>query len=226
MEYRHELKFLVTDAQLETVRYRLKPLMRPDIHQKEGGYTIRSLYFDDFYDSCMRENEDGIDNRRKYRIRIYEGDDSVIRLEKKIKFRGMTKKVEADISRQDCLIYLSGGVPVLQGQDPVLKKELYGEIRARGMHPVPIVEYDRYAFVEPCGNVRITFDRNISCCERTESFLDRKILRMPLLPAGWHVLEVKYDELLPEYISDVLDLGSLQRTAFSKYWYSRNYSGV
>lgn len=226
MEYRHELKFLVSDAQIETVRYRLKPLMRPDIHQKEDGYTIRSLYFDDFYDSCMRENEDGIDNRKKFRIRIYDSDDSVIKLEKKIKFRGMTKKVEADISREDCLVYLSGGVPELLGEDPPLKKELYGEIRGRGLRPVTIVEYDRYAFVEERGNVRITFDRNISCCERTECFFHRTILRTPLLQRGLHILEVKYDELLPEYISGVLNLGSLQRSAFSKYWYSRNYSGV
>lgn len=226
MEYRHELKFLVSAAELELIKYRLKPLMHPDIHQRAGGYTVRSLYFDDFYDSCMRENEDGIDNRKKYRIRIYDGDDTVIKLEKKIKFRGMTRKVETDISRQDCITYLSGSPPVPKREDSPLQKELYGEIRARGMHPVVIVEYDRSAFVESRGNVRITFDRNISGCEATDTFLDREIRRIPLLPKGQHVLEVKYDELLPEYISQALNLGSLQRCAFSKYWYSRNYAAV
>lgn len=226
MEYRHEMKFLVSDAQLELVRSRLKVLMHPDIHQKTGGYTVRSLYFDDHYNSCMRENEDGIDNRKKYRIRIYDGDDRVIKLEKKMKFRGMTRKMETDISRQECLCYMSGSPPALRSSDSRLKKEIYGEIKAGGLHPVVIVEYDRSAFTESRGNVRITFDRNISGCRDTDTFLDKEIRRVPLLPKGSHVLEVKYDELLPEYISQALNLGTLQRSSFSKYWYSRNYSGV
>ena len=223
MDYRHELKFLVSDAELELIRYRLKLLMRQDIHQKEGGYAVRSLYFDDFYDSCMQENENGIDNRRKYRIRIYDGDDTVIKLEKKIKCRGMTRKISREISREDCQTYMSGRAPCLNQGSTQLEKELYAEIKMCGMHPVTVVEYERTAFVEPRGNVRITFDRNISCSENLEHFLDQKILTVPLLPEGNHVMEVKYDELLPDYIAQILELGTLQRTAFSKYYYSRNY---
>lgn len=223
MDYRHELKFLVSDAELELIRYRLKPLMRQDIHQKEGGYAVRSLYFDDFHDSCMQENENGIDNRRKYRIRIYDGDDTVIKLEKKMKYRGMTRKVSKAISREECLSYMSGCAPRLSKDSTELEKELYTEIKMSGMHPVTVVEYERTAFVEPRGNVRITFDRNISGSEYLEHFLDRKLCTVPLLPRGNHVLEVKYDELLPEYIAQVLELGTLSRTAFSKYYYSRNY---
>ena len=92
-----------------------------------------------------------------------------------------------------------------------------------GMHPKSIVEYERTAFVEPRGNVRITFDRNISGCEKISGFFDRTLPAVPVLPKGQHVLEVKYDELLPEYIAGVLELGRLQQTAFSKYYYSRNY---
>ena len=226
MDYRHELKFLVSDAEIESIRLRLKPLMHPDIHQREGIYTVRSLYFDDLYDSCMRENEDGVDSRSKYRIRIYDGDDAVIKLEKKIKFRGMTRKVEADISREDCLTYMSGGAPALREESLRLEKEFYVQIRAQGMRPASIVEYERTAFVEPRGNVRITFDRNISGCTKCRTFLDKKIGRVPLLPKGNHVLEVQYDELLPGYLSDVLDMGMLQRTSFSKYWYSRTYTNA
>lgn len=223
MDYRHELKFLVSDAELEIIRYRLKPLMRSDMHQKEGAYTIRSLYFDDFYDSCMRENEDGIDNRRKYRIRIYDGSDEVIKLEKKMKCRGMTRKVSTEISKADCLTYMSGRPAQLRPDSSELSKELYAEMKMKGMHPVSIVEYERTAFVEKRGNVRITFDRNISACERVGDFLEKRLQAVPLLDKSRHVLEVKYDELLPEYLSRVLEMGTLQRTAFSKYYYARNY---
>lgn len=226
MDYRHELKFLVLDGQLELIRHRLKPLMKTDVHQKGDIYTVRSLYFDDFYDTYMRENEDGIDNRRKFRLRIYEGDDSFIHLEKKMKYRGMTRKVMKEISKQDCLIYMSGRAPGLKPESDELEKELFVQIKGCGLHPVSIVEYERTAFVEPKGNVRITFDRNISGNEKTEGFLEKKTSMVPLLPEGKHVLEVKYDELLPDYISRVLEMGTLQRSAFSKYFYSRNYKNT
>lgn len=223
MDYRHELKFQVSDLELQMIRYRLKLLMQADIHQDEDAYTVRSLYFDDLYDSCMRENEDGVDNRRKYRIRIYNGSDRVIKLEKKIKIRGMTRKVSQEISRTDCLTYMSGKAIELGADHSDLERELYAEMKMSGMHPVSIVEYERTAFVEPKGNVRITFDRNIGVNEKMEEFLDQDISPVPVLPMGVHVLEVKYDELLPEYISQVLETGGLQRSSFSKYWYSRNY---
>lgn len=149
MNYRHELKFLVSDRQLEVIRYRLKLLMKQDVHQKRGIYTVRSLYFDDLNDSYMQENEDGIDNRRKFRIRIYEGDTSLIHLEKKMKYRGMTRKVMKEISKEDCLIYMSGYAPGLKPESDELEKEIFVQIHADGLHPVSIVEYERTAFVEP-----------------------------------------------------------------------------
>lgn len=222
MEYRHELKFWVSDMELEIIRHRLKSLMQADSHQNGGGYKVRSLYFDDYRDSCMRENEDGIDNRKKYRIRIYNGKDDIIKLEKKSKIRGMTKKVSAVISKEKCLAYMQGKAVALQKTDTELEKKLYAEIKMNGMHPVSIVEYERTAFVEPRGNVRITFDRNISGSESVGQFLDKPVL-VPLLEKGNHILEVKYDELLPEYIARVLELGNLQRAAFSKYYYARKF---
>lgn len=226
MEYRHELKFLVSDRELEIIRYRLRPLMRQDSHQQAESYRVRSLYFDDLDDSCMRENEDGIDNRRKYRIRIYDGSTGVIKLEKKMKYRGMTRKISGRISQEECLAYMSRDLVRLKPGAGELEKELYARIKIAGMHPVSVVEYERTAFVEPRGNVRITFDRNISGSENIQGFLAEKFTGVPLLDRGRHVLEVKYDELLPQYIAGVLETGALQRTAFSKYYYSRNYKDI
>ncbi len=226
MKYRHELKFLVSDTELQIIRYRLKPLMKTDGHGQDGVYHIRSLYFDDFYDSCMKENEEGTDNRKKYRIRIYDGSDKVIKLEKKSKVRGMTSKVSAGISREDCLSYMRGQTVEIRKDSTDLEKEFYAQRKMNGVHPVCIVEYERTAFVDTRGNVRITFDRNISGSEKVTEFLEQPSVLVPLLPKGQHILEVKYDELLPEYIAQTLELGSLQQTAFSKYYYARNYKNI
>lgn len=222
MDYRHELKFLVSNQELEIIRYRLKPLMRMDEHQKDGSYAVRSLYFDDLNDSCMRENEDGVDNRRKFRIRIYNGNDDVILLEKKMKYRGMTRKSGEKITREQCLAYLSGRTPALTQSSGSLQKELFAETRINGMRPMIIVEYERTAFTERRGNVRITFDRNIGCNDTISAFLDRQILPVPVLPAGLHILEVKYDQFLPQYIGNALEIGVLQQSSFSKYYYARD----
>ena len=221
MDYRHELKFEVSDADLTMIYYRLKALMHMDAHQEGSSYCIRSLYFDDFSDSCMRENEDGLDNRRKYRIRIYNGSDETINLEKKIKFRGMTRKESVLLKREICEAYMNGQIPDFSEAQSDLEKELLCEVKMNGMQPKSIVEYERTAFVEPKGNVRITFDRNISGCSQVDTFFESHLKASPVLPVGHHVLEVKYDELLPQYISDVLEISTLQQTSFSKYYYSR-----
>ena len=222
MDYRHELKFLVTEGQLAILKAGLSPLLKQDVHQNGQAYRIRSLYFDDLNYSCMRENEAGVDHRKKYRIRIYNEDASLIKLEKKIKCRGMTRKVSSVITKDDSLLYMSGQAPSAEGRSE-LEKEMYVQIKANGMRPVCIVEYERSAFIDPRGNVRITFDRNICGCDKSTDFLEKRLLSVPLLPPGQHVLEVKYDELLPQYIAEVLHMGTLQRTAFSKYYYAGNY---
>lgn len=225
MKYRHELKFTVSDIDLELIRYRLMPLMKADAHQEGRAYTVRSLYFDDYRDSGMKENEDGVDNRKKYRIRIYNGSDSVIKLERKSKHHGMSHKLSVTIPKEDCYAYMQGKTVPVKEDSSVLEKEFFAEMQMHAMRPVSIVEYERTAFVEKRGNVRVTFDRNISGSEKKELFLDKPPL-VPLLPAGVHVLEVKYDEFLPEHIAQALEIGRLQQTSFSKYYYARNYKNL
>ena len=94
--------------------------------------------------------------------------------------------------------------------------------RCRALAPKIAVVYERTAYVCPLGNVRITFDRNIMATREMDSFLDGHMTGLvPVLPAGMHVLEVKYDELLPDLIAKQLEIGKLQQTAFSKYYLGR-----
>ncbi len=215
MEYRHELKFLVPDITLEKLRYRLSAVMDLDEHQCEESYNIRSLYFDDYFDKCLNENLAGTDDRFKYRIRMYRGNADYINLEKKYKYRQMTKKQSEAVSLADVQHCLKEG---FYESDGALSTELFASYMKSGMRPKCIVEYDRCAFVEPVGNVRITFDMNLRGSADVERFLDySEDFTLPVMPAGMQILEVKYDELLPRHILQLVDINDLQRQAISKY---------
>lgn len=221
MDYRVEQKFLVTDADLALLRARLGPVMGQDVHQDGDCYEIRSVYFDDLRDSCLEENESGVDERRKYRIRTYGAEGGLIRLEIKEKRRGLTHKDSCALGREEAEEALTGRLPFAPDGRSVLNL-LKVNARAAGLRPKAVIVYERTAFVYPAGNVRITFDRNIMASRQVDGFFDRHVPGLvPVLPAGMHVLEVKYDELLPDFIARQLEIGSLRQTAFSKYYLGR-----
>lgn len=211
----------MTDADLMLLAGRLKSVMSRDIHQEGDCYEIRSLYFDDVWDRCMDENEAGVDQREKYRIRIYDPKSDVIHLEIKEKKSGLTRKRACDLSREECLAIMDGTLPLKpDGRAPLNALQL--QMRCSKMEPKVIIAYERTAFVHPSGNVRITFDWNIMASRCNEEFFEDRVSGMtPVLPAGIHVLEVKYDEFLPDMIAQQLEIGKLRQTAFSKYYLGR-----
>lgn len=225
MEYRNELKFELPDYDFVRIKSRLSPLMRPDQHQGANGYVIRSLYFDDLYDSCAAEKENGIPYRQKYRIRIYNKSPDYIRLEKKTKYADMSKKTAQVLTLQDYRTLLSGSIDKLhiilsQGKGGLLE-EFVLKMLTEKFSPKCIIEYERFAFIEHMGNVRVTFDRNIAGSNQIKDFFDPDLSTVPVMPQSHHILEIKYDELMPHYILQALDLGSLRRQSFSKYYMTR-----
>lgn len=226
MDYRHELKFIVTDADFAHLRARISHIAKPDRHQPDkDGYLITSLYFDDFYDSCDNDTIGGYDQRHKYRIRIYGHSNGTIKLERKSKLHGMTSKKSVTISESECRQMMAGKIPKIQKEDPAVKKQILCEMKLMGMKPKCIVQYQREAFVYHVGNVRITFDKNISGSKEIAKFLNGYIPTTPLLNTGVHVLEVKYDNLLPQYLADQLEIETLRQSSFSKYGYARKQLG-
>lgn len=223
-KYRHELKYQVTAAQIALLKNRIDHLLPLDSHVAETGtYSIRSLYFDDYENRCFYENENGTDPREKFRIRIYNASSERISLECKRKERGKTHKTSCPLTVEQTRLLMQGKpVPNIAQQPPLLQK-LTMEMLRRRMHPVVIVEYDRIPYVYKNGNVRITLDTNISSSGAVDKFLDETIPKRPVLPVGQQLLEVKYDEYLPDFIYRNLQLSSLRQTAFSKYYICRKY---
>lgn len=219
------MKYLITAAQIPMITNRVRHLLELDPHVRDNGtYTIRSLYFDDYENSCYYENDNGTDPREKFRIRIYNGSADRITLECKRKERGKTMKTSCPLTREETLLLMQGEIlPNLTSQPRLLQK-LTLQMMTRHLRPVIIVEYDRIPFVYSNGNVRITLDMNVAASTDIASFLDPCIRKRPVMPVNQHLLEVKYDAYLPDFIYRNLQLQNLQMTAFSKYYICRKYS--
>lgn len=223
-QYRHEFKYLCSCGELAVLKTRLQGLVSLDPHAgEEGVYNIRSLYFDDIYDTCFRENEAGTDPREKFRIRIYNHSSGRISLELKQKVRGKTRKLSCLLTESQCRKLIKGEIPEFQKDSPELLVKLCLLMQTRYMKPKTIVEYERVPYIYPYGNVRITMDKNISASNRTDLFLEEQIPLRPVLEAGRHILEVKYDEYLPDPVYRTVQLENLHQTAFSKYYLCRRY---
>ncbi len=211
----------MSDADIALLKGRLGAVMAQDIHQDGDAYNIRSLYFDDMWDRCMDENEAGVDNRRKFRIRTYNINAPQMNLEIKEKLRGYTKKSSDAITKEECIDIMNGTYSHTYGERKTLNS-LAVEMKTSLMRPKVIIDYERTAFVYPSGNVRITFDRNIAATRCWQDFLTEDMSQLtPVLPAGMHILEVKYDEFIPDFIARLLEMGNLRQTAFSKYYLGR-----
>ncbi len=226
VNYRHEYKYPLTNGQMLIENAKISALAGRDVHTGERGfYNIRSLYFDDYENSCYLDNENGVDQREKYRIRIYNHNAERITLECKEKIRGKTSKSSCPITLLQCRQLMEGIIPAdIEPDQQVLHKLAY-RMAVKLMRPVVIVDYDRVPYVYRLtdANVRITFDYHITSVSDVSTFLDERVNGRSVMPAGWSLMEVKFDSFLPDEIYEVLQLGGLHADTFSKYYLCRKF---
>ena len=223
--FRHEYKYLCDGGQLLIEQKRLESLLRPDPHAgPDGRYCVRSVYFDDPEDGCMAENEDGTDPRAKYRLRIYNASDARISLERKAKLRGMTHKDAVLVDRPLAEALLEGRIPFPGPEASPLLRRMLADMRLRVLGPKVVVQYDRVPFVHEIGNVRVTLDEHIASSQAVDRFFQRNLPLRQILPTGQGILEVKWDQLLPSWLGQSLQLEGLQWSSFSKYYLCRIYN--
>lgn len=220
---RHEYKHYINLVDYYLLRTKLRALMKLDSNSNsEGKYFIRSLYFDNDCNKVLLEKLNGINNRDKYRIRSYNKNDKIIHFEKKSKRNDICFKKSVNITKQDCKEILAGNVEWLKNSDNELLRELYVQISIFKMKPKTIVDYDREAYVYEAGNVRITFDSNIKTGIYNTDMFDENVLTVPVMN-DYIILEIKYDEFLPETISNIIQLGNRRSLSVSKYALCRIY---
>ena len=226
MKFRNELKYIVDEATLFEIEHRISTVLKRDVHQKGNSYNIRSIYFDDVFNTCMKDNAMGVDRREKYRIRVYDKSSNLIKAEIKGAVQGKHYKRAAILTKDDfnnILELKPSTVLETQSKD---KQLFVSAIVSKGMRQKTLVEYERTCYVTPLGNVRITFDRNINASTKYENIFSDSINGIPVMKKGYHILEVKYDEFIPAYLTHLLELGTLQRTSFSKYYIARQKSYI
>ncbi len=222
MKPRHEWKHEITAADRLILASRLSAVARRDGHGQNGRYEIRSLYFDDLKDTALREKIDGVAKREKFRIRYYGGDASYICLEKKSKWDGLCGKRSVLLSAQEVQALLEGDLDWMPGGGRPLIQELYWKMKSNGLRPKTIVDYTRDAFIFPAGNVRVTLDYNIRTGLGSTDFLNPRSVTVPAGDAP-AILEVKWDEFLPDVIRNAVQLPGRHTSAFSKYAACRIY---
>ncbi len=224
--WRHEEKYRIDARDVALIQQRMTQLLQADAHATRSGcYEIRSVYFDDLYDSCYKKNEAGTDPRAKFRIRCYNGSTQRIALEKKSKKSLMTQKESCLLTYEQAKQLIEGNMLSESPEDlskaPEVLQEFYLLQKTRLFRPKVMVVYQRMPFVMTTGNVRITLDMGIEAGWRPEQLFDPHPFLKPIMEAGQHLLEVKYDALLPHQIKQSLELGHLQRETFSKYYLCR-----
>jgi hypothetical protein len=212
---RHELKFTISPQNAEEIVSRLKNAAWIDENSNpDGSYQIHSLYFDNIYDKALREKLDGVNLRHKYRLRYYNGDLSLIRLEKKSKLNGLCRKESLFLSLEDCRLLLQGEYKFLLCRGEPLAADFYAKLQTEALRPKNIVDYRRRAFVYEPGGVRVTLDDRIHSRSVTRDFFNPKEAGIPV---GGTVLEIKYDSFLPQLIADLVQTPNSRTEAFSKY---------
>ena len=221
---RHELKYFISPAEMQVLRGILTPSMQLDPNGNENNeYHIRSLYFDTINDDALEEKIAGVGNRKKYRIRIYNFSDKVIKLECKSKYGDLISKQSVTIPRDLAEQLIAGDPEGLQRMRHPLFHDMYREMRINLLRPAVIVDYVREAYIHPAEEVRITFDKTLRTGLYSNDLFNKNIPTYPVFDDPVEILEVKYDEFLPSYIQSMLSGVTAQRSAISKYTWCRRY---
>ena len=215
--YRYENKYVINKYIYESLRRDLSLVMKLDPHSisKDISYNISSLYYDDIDDSAYIEKVDGVEYRKKYRIRIYNGDIDTCKLECKYKDENMTYKQDCKLNKKNLEYLLKGEFNKIKFKDELLSKFII-DSKLYKLKPSVIVDYARLAYIYPYSEVRITFDSLIKS-GKYDDFINRDIVRVDCLESDQIVLEVKYNEMLPEHIQTILNQYNLTLGSLSKF---------
>jgi len=221
---RHELKYFIHPAELVDLRLRLRAALRLDTHCRGGRpYAIRSLYFDDIDNSAYYDKVDGVMHRDKYRIRIYGLSDQEIFLERKRKLGDLIQKSSVQITRRLCDQLIAGDPRGLNRASSPLLQDMFVQMRTRLLRPSVIVDYDREAYLHPAENVRITFDMNLRSGLYSSDLFGQDVTTVCPHDGNTEILEVKFDNYLPDHIGGLLSGVRAQRSAISKYVLCRRF---
>jgi hypothetical protein len=220
---RYELKHEITKMDCYLLRSKLQHVMTADPNaNNDGKYLIRSVYFDNFDNKVLQQKKEGFFERDKFRVRLYDHNTSYINLEKKSKRNNMTYKQKCRMTIDEYEKVRIGDIAWMENDSRPLMRDLYMQMNLLQIKPVTIVDYEREVFIYEYGNVRVTFDSSVKTSFRNNDLLNPDVPMVETTP-GIVILEVKYDEFLPDVIKQLVQLHDRRRGTYSKYQISRMF---
>ncbi|MHA0856869.1 polyphosphate polymerase domain-containing protein [Paenibacillus sp. CMAA1364] len=215
---RHEMKYYIHNHEYNGLQSRISSVLAMDNNSiGKEGYHIRSLYFDNVLEAALIDKNNGVFQRKKYRIRIYNKSDKVIKLERKSKYHDYIAKESASLSRSQYDQIMNGDIEFLNQSDIQLMKDFYFDMKHGYMKPAVVVDYIREAYIYPIGDVRITFDKCLSGSMQSFDIFDRDLVTVESIEGPKTILEVKYNQFLPDFVYGLLQMSSHNRSTISKY---------
>lgn len=230
--FREEKKYVITREQYYKLRYKISQIMHRDRHSENSeyqyckgeGYTIRSLYFDSIDDRDFHEKIDGIELRRKCRLRTYMNDPSFCLLELKKKQGQYQKKTSYRLTREQGERLIQGDYSMLLENNHPFLLDCYQMMMQHVYRPMAVVTYERDAFVAKENKIRVTFDQMIRGSESDFNIFSDNLTEIPFFDPYYVVLEVKYNGFLLQYIKDLLVELEKEQLSVSKYCFGRKVS--
>ena len=211
---RYELKYLLSGEQTEYLREKLRGHMQVDQY---GRTSIASLYYDTPSYRLIRTSIEKPEFKEKIRLRSYgmASETSPVYLELKRKAYGIVykRRVESTIPLVDK--FFAGEGDICAGgqinREITTFRDYYGTLV-----PSCLIIYDRTAYFEPDGDLRLTIDENPRY--RVQDLtLTKSMEGTSLLPEGWTILEIKVQEAMPLWLTQILSTGHIYKASFSKY---------
>ena len=219
---RQEKKYLLSYDQFRRLDHQLMQVLHPDSHNGTDGYAVRSLYFDTLQERDCYEKEDGLEVRRKIRLRTYDPDSSFAMLEMKQKQGENQKKRSLRLTRADAEELCRGNYSGLLRYEDSFARECYGIMNMMCYRPKSIVEYQRKAFVAKENQTRITFDFSIRATESDFRIFSPDLNQYPVLDPYLVIMEVKFNRFLLSYIKELVGREGKSPVSVSKYCLSRS----
>lgn len=214
MNTRTEEKYLCSKVYSEIIQSKLKLFMDCE------DYTVQTLYFDDNSNSAYYDKEEGINNRKKFRIRTYSNSD-IIFLEKKEKTNFISNKRRTVITKKIFNSILCNKITSKDiNSNNNLLLEFYSEMKLNLLRPKVIVTYERTAYQDKRNKCRITFDKNLRRSNNYKNFLHFNN-NMPIFLSNYEIIEIKRNKTLPIHVQNILQNNNIRKASYSKYYYSR-----
>lgn len=213
---RSELKYWISYGDSLLLQTELSKLLMPDHYSQDGFYRVKSLYFDSINQKDYVQKLDGVEERKKIRMRIYNEDTDTVKLECKKKSGALQRKESLLISREDALSCMEGDYGALLDYPEELAWRLYCDMTLGCYRPAVVIEYERFAYLYGEYNTRITIDRNVRSSELSLNLFDKELPWVHTVEDAV-ILEVKFNERLIEPVKKILAKYHLTNVSVSKY---------